>query len=118
VGNIRMLSDRFAAILGFETHRLLELRTFDALLDRLAHQLSRPAETLARWREHVGRGDEAGWDEFELKNPTPRIVERFARPIFSPDGLRLGWLEVYRDITGQRMIQSKLLQTEKMAALA
>ena len=34
-----------------------------------------------------------------------------------PDGTRLGWLEVYRDITGQRLIQSKLLQTEKMAAL-
>jgi two-component system NtrC family sensor kinase len=33
------------------------------------------------------------------------------------DGTRLGWLEVYRDITAQRLIQSKLLQTEKMAAL-
>ncbi len=32
-------------------------------------------------------------------------------------GRALGWLEVYRDITGQRLIQSKLLQTEKMAAL-
>jgi len=29
----------------------------------------------------------------------------------------VGWLEVYRDITSQRLIQSKLLQTEKMAAL-
>ena len=37
--------------------------------------------------------------------------------MFKPDGTRLGWLEVYRDITGQRLIQSKLLQTEKMAAL-
>ena len=39
------------------------------------------------------------------------------RPLYKPDGTRLGWLEVYRDITGQRLIQSKLLQTEKMAAL-
>ena len=44
-------------------------------------------------------------------------MERFARPLYKPDGTRLGWLEVYRDITGQRLIQSKLLQTEKMAAL-
>ncbi len=44
-------------------------------------------------------------------------MERFARPLFRADGTRLGWLEVHRDITGQRLIQSKLLQTEKMAAL-
>src|SRR5262249_40199936 len=56
-------------------------------------------------------------DEFELVHPTRRIVERFARPLFRTDGSRLGWLEVYRDITGQRFIQSKLLQSEKMAAL-
>ena len=65
----------------------------------------------------MGPGDQASWDEFELIRPTRRIVERFARPLFKPDGTRLGWLEVYRDITGQRLIQSKLLQTEKMAAL-
>ena len=63
------------------------------------------------------QGDEASWDEFELIRPSRKIVERFARPLYKPDGTRLGWLEVYRDITGQRLIQSKLLQTEKMAAL-
>ena len=35
----------------------------------------------------------------------------------SPTARGSGWLEVFRDITGQRLIQSKLLQTEKMAAL-
>ncbi|HLJ22929.1 MAG TPA: ATP-binding protein [Candidatus Acidoferrales bacterium] len=116
-GRILKASDRLAAIFGFESRRLLELGTIGALIDSVAYHLVRPAETAARWREHVRRGDEASWDEFELLRPSRKIVERFARPLHKPDGTRLGWLEVYRDITGQRMIQSKLLQTEKMAAL-
>ena len=116
-GNIRMASDRLAAIMGFEARRLFELGTIEALMESVANQFSRPAETVARWREHVRRGDEASWDEFELTRPTRKIIERFARPVLKPDGTRLGWLEVYRDITSQRLIQSKLLQTEKMAAL-
>ena len=116
-GQIRMASDRLAAIFGFESRRLLEFGTIDALIGSLAYHFLRPAETAARWREHVRQGDEASWDEFELVHPSRKIVERFARPLYKPDGTRLGWLEVYRDITGQRLIQSKLLQTEKMAAL-
>ena len=116
-GRIRTASDRLAAILGIEARRLVEFGTMDALIDSLAYQFHRPAETAARWREHVRRGDEAIWDEFELIRPNRKIVERFARPLHRRDGTRLGWLEVYRDITGQRLIQSRLLQTEKMAAL-
>ena len=115
--HILKVSERLAAIFGLESRRLLELGTVDALIDSLAGHLLRPVETTARWREHVRRGDKAGWDEFELIRPSQKIVERFARPLHKPDGTRLGWLEVYRDITGQRLIQSKLLQTEKMAAL-
>jgi signal transduction histidine kinase/CheY-like chemotaxis protein len=116
-GQILMASDRLGAIFGFESRRLPEFRTVDALIDCLTYHFLRPAETAARWREHVRQGDEASWDEFELVRPSRKIVERFARPLHKPDGTRLGWLEVYRDITGQRLIQSKLLQTEKMAAL-
>lgn len=116
-GNIRMVSDRLAAILGIETRRLVEMGNIETMIDSMAVQFSRPAETAARWREHVRRADEASWEEFELIRPSRKVVERFARPLFKPGGARLGWLEVYRDITGQRLIQSKLLQTEKMAAL-
>ena len=117
VGNIRVVSDRFAQIMGLEARSLLELGTLDALIDSLAGRFNNPAEAAARWREQAGRGDEASWDELELLRPSRKIVERFTRPLFNAGGARLGWLEVYRDITGQRLIQSKLLQTEKMAAL-
>ena len=114
---IRLASERLGAILGIDSRRILGFGTVDALIDSLAFRFGRPAETAARWRERVSRGDEARWDEFELVRPTRKIVERFARPLRNRGGTRLGWLEVYRDITGQRLIQSKLLQTEKMAAL-
>ena len=116
-GRIRMASDRLADILGIEARRLVEFGSIDSLIDRVSRQLQRPAETAARWREHALRGEEASWDEFELVRPSRKIVERFARPLHRADGSRLGWLEVYRDITGQHLIQSTLLQTEKMAAL-
>ncbi len=98
--------------------RLAELGTIEALIDSLANQFSRPIETVARWREHVRRGDEASWDEFELVRPVAqdRGTIRQAHPE-ARMARALGWLEVYRDITGQRLIRSKLLQTEKMAAL-
>ena len=116
-GNIRAVSDRLGQIMGLEARSLLEQGTLDALIDSLAYRFNHPAEAAARWRERVGRGGEASWDEFELVRPSRKIVERFARPLFNASGVRVGWLEVYRDITGQRLIQSKLLQTEKMAAL-
>jgi signal transduction histidine kinase/ActR/RegA family two-component response regulator len=116
-GNIRVVSDRFAQIVGLEARSLLELGTIDALIDSLAGRFNHPGETAARWREHVRRGDEAGWDELELARPSRKFVERFVRPLLDASGARVGWLEVYRDITGQRLMQSKRLQTEKMAAL-
>ncbi len=116
-GRILLASDRLAAIFGMESRSMVELGTIHALIDSLTYHFVHPAETTTRWREHVGQGDEASWDEIELVRPSRKIVERFARPLYKLDGGRLGWLEVYRDITGQRMIQSKLLQTEKMAAL-
>jgi signal transduction histidine kinase/FixJ family two-component response regulator len=116
-GNIRLVSDRFAQIVGLEARSLLELGTIDALIDSLAGRFTHPGETAVRWREHVRRGDEARWDELELARPSRKVVERFVRPLLDATGARVGWLEVYRDITGQRLMQSKRLQTEKMAAL-
>jgi two-component system NtrC family sensor kinase len=116
-GMIRVVSDRLGELMGLEAHSMAELGTIDALIDSLAGRFSHPAETAARWRERIRRGDEVSWDEIELVRPSRKVLERLARPLFDEEGVRQGWLEVYRDITGQRLIQSKLLQTEKMAAL-
>jgi two-component system NtrC family sensor kinase len=45
------------------------------------------------------------------------LIERAARPILDEKGVLLGRVEIYRDLTAQRVFQSKLLQTEKLAEL-
>src|SRR5258708_6365469 len=52
-----------------------------------------------------------------MLHPSPRVLERAARPIFDSIGRHLGRVEIYRDLTAQRVFHSKLLQTEKLAAL-
>jgi two-component system NtrC family sensor kinase len=116
-GRIVLASDRLAAIFGLEPRDLTGFDTLPALIDSLAYHFLRPADTAARWRESVRQRDQVSRDEFELVRPSRKIVERLARPLYKRDGTRSGWLEVYRDVTSQRLIQSKLLQTEKMAAL-
>ncbi|MGO9640601.1 MAG: ATP-binding protein [Candidatus Acidiferrales bacterium] len=116
-GRIRAANDRFAQVIGFEARRLQELDDFDKLSDALSAHAAHPADFLARWRERRQRSGEAAWDELEFLQPVRKIVERFIRPVRDPQGMRLGWIEVYRDITSQRLLQSKLLRTEKMAAL-
>jgi two-component system NtrC family sensor kinase len=49
--------------------------------------------------------------------PARRVLERYSRPVLSNEGPSAGWLELFYDVTAKREIQSKLLQTEKMAAL-
>ena len=61
--------------------------------------------------------DRPAHDELEMLLPVRRVLERFARPVVDREGARVGWLELYYDVTGERQIQSKLLQTEKMAAV-
>jgi PAS domain S-box-containing protein len=116
-GRIRSANDRFAQMMGLDARATREMGAFEILLETLSPRFAHPAGFAARWRERTDSAAEASWDELEILRPARKIVERFVRPVRDPHGGRLGWIEVYRDITSQRLIQSKLLQTEKMAAL-
>ena len=115
-GRIRLMNDRFAQLTGLDPRRATELGSFDALVEAVAGHFRDPQAFAVRWRELLS-GEESSWDELELMRPTRKVIERFARPVLNSEGERIGWLEVYRDITSQRLIHSKMLQTEKMAAL-
>jgi len=70
-----------------------------------------------RWRA-LARGIDGGMrEELQMLRPVPRVLERFSRPVLDGVGRLLGRVEIYRDLTAQRVFQSKLLQTEKLAAL-
>jgi two-component system NtrC family sensor kinase len=56
-------------------------------------------------------------EDVHLVRPVPRLLERAARPIYDEKGIFIGRVEIYRDLTAQRVFQSKLVQTEKLAEL-
>ncbi len=116
-GRIRFTNAGLAQLFSLDVRRLSELADFESLVEAVQDRFRDPEVTAQRWRELYLGGDEAAWDELELVRPTRRLLERFVRPVFDAEGQRISWLEVYRDITNQRLIQSKLLQTEKMAAV-
>jgi len=115
-GRIRLANSHFAQIMGLETRRVQELGDFESLVEIISPRFRDSLAFVERWCELRCAG-QAGWDELELLRPTRKVVERFVRPVVDAAGARIGWLELYRDVTGQRMIQSKLLRSEKMAAL-
>jgi two-component system NtrC family sensor kinase len=115
-GNLWALNDRFAGIVGVEPERLRELSNLEEVVERVAPQFVEGESVAARWRQRFRNG-EAFWDELELAKPEKKIVERHACPVLDGCKQPLGWLEVHRDITSQRQIESRLFHSERLAAL-
>ena len=115
--NVRAMNTRFEQIAGLAPEESGKFKTLEALIGRLQSHAAEPARFTERWRE-LARGIQGGVrEEFQLTHPAPRVLERAARPVLDPIGRQLGRVEVYRDLTAQRVFHSKLLQTEKLAAL-
>jgi signal transduction histidine kinase/ActR/RegA family two-component response regulator len=116
-GHIRYSNARFAELLGLDLRELRKMETYDELARLVGPRFRAPDAFSAPWRSFVGGSGEPGHDELEITRPTRRVIERFFRPVLDSKGRHCGWLERYSDVTGERQIQSKMLQTEKMAAL-
>lgn len=114
---IRVLSLRFAQLAGLTPQELDRYTTLETLISRLGAQTANPQLFAQRWME-LARGEESGLrEEIHFLRPTMRILERVSRPLLDSKGKKLGRLELYKDLTAQRLFHSKLLQTEKLAAL-
>ena len=115
--NVRAINARFLQITGLSSSDTADLATLDRLIFKLSERVAEPWSFAQRWR-NLARGIDGGVrEELELLRPAQRIVQRVARPILDSDGRRLGRVEIYRDLTARRGFQSKLLHTEKLAAL-
>jgi signal transduction histidine kinase len=115
--NVRVANTRFEQLAGLAPHESGNCKTLDDWIARLELQAADPTAFAERWRE-LARGVEVGGrEEIQMSRPAPRILERASRVVLNAAGKRLGRLEIYRDLTAQRVFQSKLLQTEKLAAL-
>jgi PAS domain-containing protein len=115
-GGLWDVNERFSEILQIEVSQLRKVPNFDSMVALLAPQFADSTALAERWRETFQKG-EPSWDEMELLRPERKVLERFARPVWGGHKERLGWLEIYRDITGHRMIESRLFHTDRLAAL-
>lgn len=114
---IRAMNTRFAQIAGLSADEAAACGTLENLVSRLSSRAAEPEAFAQRWRE-LARGSDGGVrEEVPLARPVPRVLERSVRPVLDSLGRRLGRIEIYRDLTAQRVFQAKLLQTEKLAGL-
>jgi signal transduction histidine kinase/CheY-like chemotaxis protein len=114
---VRARNTRFEQLAGFAAAESAKGVTLEQLIARMAGQTAEPAKFAERWRTLARDLEGGARDELRLTQPTARILERAARPILDSVGRMLGRVEVYRDLTAQRLFQAQLLQTEKLAAL-
>lgn len=114
---IRAMNTRFAQIAGLSAEEAAACSTLENLVGQLSSRAAEPEAFAQRWRE-LARGSDGGIrEEVPLARPVPRVLERSVRPVLDSLGRRLGRVEIYRDLTAQRVFQAKLLQTEKLAGL-
>jgi len=115
-GELWAINDQMAGIVGLKAERLYEWGHLEQFIEQLAPRFAHGDSVATRWRQRFRNG-EACWDELELTKPEKKILERRARPVLDRYKQPLGWLEVYRDISSQRQIQSRLFHSERLAAL-
>jgi signal transduction histidine kinase/CheY-like chemotaxis protein len=116
-GRIRFSNARFGQLFGLVARQLGESANFEELEELIGKRFHDPGAFLAPWKSYAAGAGEPRHDELELTRPVKRVIERFSRPVLDSEGRSMGWFELYSDVTGERQIQSKLLQAEKMAAL-
>ena len=116
-GRLRFSNARFAQYFSLDILQVRKLEGFDELESLVAKRFRDPGMYSAPWRSFADGDGMPRHDELEMTRPSKRVLERFSRPVLDREGRQTGWLELYNDVTGEREIQSKLLQTEKMAAL-
>lgn len=116
-GRIRFINARFGVLFGVDPYTLQSLETIQELANLVAPRFRIPESFGTPWNSFVAGSRDAVHDEMETTMPSARALERYARPVLSDEGMSLGWLEVFWDVTARRQMQSKLLQTEKMAAV-
>ncbi len=115
--NVRAMNTRFLHIAGLKPSDAADLGTLDRLIVKVSQHVADPWSFAQRWR-NLARGIDGGIrEELELVRPAHRIVQRVARPVVDANGRKLGRVEIYRDLTARRGFQSRLLRTEKLAAL-
>jgi signal transduction histidine kinase len=115
--NVGLLNLRFAQMAGIEQEELEGSKTLEGLIERLKGRSANPEVFAQRWRHLAKREIGGEREEVNLVRPVARVLERASRPVLDSEGKQIGRIELYKDLTAQRVFQAKLLQTERLAAL-
>jgi two-component system NtrC family sensor kinase len=116
-GRVRHTNARFGQLFGLDASNLKAIETADDVKTFIAPRFEDARAFLSPWQNFAAGDGDPSHDELEIARPSKRVLERFSRPVLDAENRKVGWVEVYHDVTGDRQLQSKLLQTEKMAAL-
>jgi signal transduction histidine kinase/CheY-like chemotaxis protein len=114
---IRAVNSRFGQMVGLAPEELARIKTLDDLVASLSACTADAGTFAENWNRLARSTEGALREELQLVRPVPRLLERATRPILDEKGVLLGRVEIYRDLTAQRVFQSKLLQTDKLAEL-
>ena len=114
---IRAVNSRFGQIVGLTPEELAGIKSLDDLVSTLASRAADAGSFAESWYSLARSTEGATREELQLVRPLPRLLERAVRPILDAKGGLIGRVEIYRDLTAQRLFQSKLLQTDKLAEL-
>ena len=114
---IRAVNSRFGQIAGLAPEELARVKTLDDLVASLSVRAADPSAFAESWYDLARSPEGALREELQLVRPFPRLLERATRPILDGKGVLSGRVEIYRDLTAQRVFQSRLLQTDKLAEL-
>ena len=114
---LRAMNQRFAQIFGLLPEDLENATGLRALIGLLAARVADPGPFAARWWDAAAGVPTSLREEVRVLQPVPRLVERISRPVLDAAGVRLGRVEIYRDLTTQQLFQSKLHNSERLAAL-
>jgi len=114
---IRAVNSRFGQMVGLAPEDLARIKTLDDLVASLGARTADAGTFAENWNRLARSTEGALREELQLVRPVPRLLERATRPILDEKGVLLGRVEIYRDLTAQRVFQSKLLQTDKLAEL-
>jgi signal transduction histidine kinase/AmiR/NasT family two-component response regulator len=114
---IRAKNERFLQILGLNADDGASLQSLEDLLRLTTKNAREPEKFAARWKAFAEGAGERMREELAMERPLPQVIERSTRAIVGENGRKLGRVEVYRETSAQRMFQSRMMQTEKLAAI-
>lgn len=115
-GAIRFASPRFAELLGMEPREAAGFATAQHW-KALGGRFRSDSAFYGSWQAFKDGDSSDRRDQLEMLYPGRRVLERIARPVRDAQSRFIGWMELFRDISGERESENNLFQTEKMAAL-